>query len=169
MSIELTRTKPVIRCYNKPGIPEDLQARFTAEGLFVADFDTGWSLESEDVPSKKHRSAGGRTFNRIIDISRQGGIGLIRTPNDDDNIITVGEWEPNCATFREVDGTKLKGNQMSRFGLFVPRDGQIYSKLEEAYKKGGQTVDDVPDQEEILKEAIAVLEREGPLRKPAYL
>jgi len=168
MSQKQTGERPVIRCYNKPGIPNDLQARFTAEGLFVADFESGWSLKSSDVPDKDHRPAAGRTFNRIRTISREGGIGLIRTPNDDDEIITVGEWKPDCATFRDVDGIELKGVQMARFGLFVPHD-DLYDRLDDVFDRGGQTVDDVPNQEPLITEALDTLTQNGRLRTPTYL
>lgn len=95
MTASSSSDRPTIRCYNKPGIPADLQARLTAEGLFVADFGTGWSIKSSDVDEKKDRPSAGRTFNRIKTISAHSGLGLIRTPNDRGNIITVGEWEPN--------------------------------------------------------------------------
>ncbi|ANW09669.1 hypothetical protein [Haloarcula hispanica] len=155
-----------IRCYNKPGITTTLQARYTAEGLFIADFDSGWSLSSEQVPSEDHRPAAGRAFNRIMEISRNGGLGVIRTPNDDDEIITVGRWEPNCATFRKANGKELKGIQMSEFGLFVP-DDDLYSDLDSEYHNGNATVGKADV--DLIKTALDVLEREGRLRKPSYL
>ena len=133
-----------------------------------ADFESGWSLKSSDVPDKDHRPAAGRTFNRIRTISREGGIGLIRTPNDDDEIITVGEWKPNCATFRDIDGVELKGVQMARFGLFVPHDG-LYNRLDDVFDRGGQTVDDLPDQEPLITQALDTLAQNGRLRTPTYL
>ena len=168
MSNTSASASPIIRCYNKPGIPADLQARLTAEGLFVADFNSGWSLESSDVDNRDHRPAAGRTFNRIKTISAQGGLGLIRTPNDEDNIITVGEWEPNCATFRDENGVELKGIQMARYGLFVP-DDDLFDDLDKVFQKSGATVDDVPDHEATIIDALKVLEHEGRLRSPADL
>ncbi|WP_226006047.1 hypothetical protein [Natrinema salinisoli] len=167
MSTTLTSDQEVIRCYNKPAISEDLQARLTAEGLFVADYNNGRSLESSAVPDDNRRSAAGLAFNRIETITQEGGIGLIRTPNDDDKIITVGEWKPNCATFKEIDGTQLKGIQMARYGLIVPSD-ELYNKLDGAFDTGGKTVIDVDDYQDTIEKAINTLEREGRLRKPAY-
>lgn len=157
--------RPVIRCYNKPAIPNAVQARLTAEGMFVADYDSGWSLSSQQVSSTDLRPAAGNAFNRIIEISQVGGVGLIRTPNDDDEIITAGEWDPNCATFREVDGTKLKGIQMSQYGLFTPEDPQ-YEDLNEIYSGGGSTVDIAKESESEIREAINDLEYQGRLRSP---
>ncbi len=121
--------RPAIRCYNMPAIPSAVQARLTAEGMFVADYRSGWSLSSAQVESKNHRPAAGNAFNRIIEISQVGGIGLIRTRNDDDQIMTVGEWQPNCVTLREINDTKLKGIQMARYGLITPED-EWYSELD---------------------------------------
>lgn len=167
MSQETASEQPVIRCYNKPGIATDLQARLTAEGLFVADFETGWSLNSEHAPDENRRPAAGRTFNRITTIATQGGLGVIRTPNDDDQIITVGEWRPNCATFREIDGTKLKGIQMARYGLVVPSD-QHYGDLDAVFDPGGQTVNDIPNQKDLITDAITHLKQRGRLRSPTH-
>ncbi len=157
--------KPVIRCYNKPGIPTAVQARLTAEGLFVADYESGWSLSSEQVSDKDHRPAAGNAFNRIIDISHVGGYGLIRTPNDDDKIITVGEWRPNCATFRKIGDVKLKGVQMARYGLVTPEDSH-YEELDAIYTGGSSTVDMAKKNESEIHAAIETLEKQGRLRGP---
>lgn len=157
--------QPIIRCYNKPGIPTSTQARLTAEGLFVADYGSGWSLDSAQVSSKDHRPAAGNAFNRIIDLSHVGGLGTIRTPNDDDKIITIGEWEPNCATLREVDGVKLKGAQMARYGIITPEDPQ-YPDIDEIYSGGSSTVDMAKQSEQLLRETIEDLELQGRLRGP---
>jgi len=166
MSLGDSPNQPVIRCYNKPAIPTDVQARLTAEGLFVADYDSGWSLSAQQVPSADHRPAAGNTFNRIIEISQVGGVGLIRTPNDNDKLIAVGEWEPNCATFREIDGVKLKGIQMARFGLLTPEDSPHYEQVEEIYSSAGATVDNVKENESEIRDAIEALEYQGRLRGP---
>ena len=165
MKSEDTREQPVIRCYNKPAIPNPVQARLTAEGMFVADYHSGWSLSSEQVSDEDHRPAAGNAFNRIIEISQVGGIGIIRTPNDDDQIIAAGEWKPNCATFREIEGTKLKGIQMSRYGLFTPSD-EKYEDLNNVYASSGATVDSVKDSKSVIQEAIEYLEHQGRLRGP---
>lgn len=157
--------QPVIRCYNKPGIPASTQARLTAEGLFVADYGSGWSLDSSQVSSKDHRPAAGNAFNRIMDLSHVGGLGTIRTPNDEDKIITIGEWEPNCATFREVNGVKLKGVQMARYGIITPEDTQ-YSDIDEIYSGSGATVDMARQSEQLLQETIENLRLQGRLRGP---
>ena len=157
--------QPVIRCYNKPGIPASTQARLTAEGLFVADYGSEWSLSSAQVSDKDRRPAAGNAFNRIIDLSHVGGFGTIRTPNDDDEIITIGEWEPNCATFREVDGVKLKGAQMARYGIITPEDSR-YSDIDEIYSGSGATVDMAKQSEQLLKKTIEELEHQGRLRAP---
>lgn len=165
MVLENSLERPVIRCYNMPAIPNAVQARLTAEGMFVADYDSGWSLSSSQVSSKDHRPAAGNAFNRIIEISQVGGVGLIRTPNDDDKIITVGEWQPNCATFRKIDGTKLKGIQMARYGLLTPEDPQ-YGAIDEIYDSGGATVDSAQKSESEIRGAIETLEHQGRLRGP---
>jgi len=157
---------PVIRCYNKPGIPAAVQARLTAEGLFVADYDSGKSLDSAQVSDENRRGAAGNAFNRIIDISHVGGLGLIRTPNDADEIITVGEWEPNCATFRTIAGKQLKGVQMARYGLVTPED-QHYEEPDQIYSGGGSTVDMATDSEATIREAIEYLDTQGRLRSPS--
>lgn len=57
---------------------------------------------------------------------------------------------------------------MARYGLFVPNDDQ-FENLDAVYDCGGQTVDDVPDYEATITEALSVLERDGRLRTTAYL
>ncbi|MDT3433244.1 hypothetical protein [Haloarcula sp. 1CSR25-25] len=168
MNTKKLADKPIIRCYNKPAVPSSVQARLTAEGLFVADYGSGWSLSSAQVPDKNHRPAAGNAFNRIIDISHVGGLGLIRTPNDDDEIITVGEWEPNCATFREIDGVKLKGVQMARYGIITPEDPE-FSSLDSIYDSGSSTVDMAKQSEEEIYETIENLDCQGRLRSPSSL
>ncbi|WP_156105580.1 hypothetical protein [Halobellus rufus] len=157
---------PVIRCYNKPGIPTAIQARLTAEGLFVADYDSGKSLDSAQVPDENRRGAAGSAFNRIIEISHVGGLGVIRTPNDDDDIITVGEWEPNCATIRSIGGKVLKGVQMARYGLLTPEEDH-FEQLDALYSGGSSTVDMATDSEATIREAIEYLETQGRLRSPS--
>ncbi|RLM83661.1 hypothetical protein D3D02_17170 [Halobellus sp. Atlit-38R] len=157
---------PVIRCYNKPGIPPAVQARLTAEGLFVADYDSGKSLDSAQVPDKNRRGAAGSAFNRIIEISHVGGLGVIRTPNDEDEIITVGEWEPNCATLRPIDGKLLKGVQMAHYGLLTPGDDH-FEQLDALYSGGSSTVDMATDNEATIRGAIEYLDIQGRLRSPS--
>lgn len=160
--------QPVIRCYNMPRVPDCVQARLTAEGLFVADYNSGWSLSSAQVSEEKYRPAAGNAFNRIMEISNVGGIGLIRTQNDDDEIITVGEWKSNCATFREINGQKLKGIQMAKYGLITPQDPQFPS-ISEFYSGGASTVDMAKNRESLIRDTIDELESKGRLRQPSYL
>lgn len=57
---------------------------------------------------------------------------------------------------------------MARYGLFIPKD-DLFDDLDQLYHKSGATVDDVPDHEATITEALNVLERNGRFRKPAYL
>lgn len=159
---------PVIRCYNDLGISTAAKARFTSEGTFVADYGSGWSLSSEQVDDADHKSAAGNAFNRIIDLTERGGLGLIRTRTDDEQIISVGEWRPNCGTFREINGTKLKGAQMYRYGLITPDDSPHYTQLDELYQQGGATVVAVENGREAIESALHWLDSVGRLRSPHY-
>jgi hypothetical protein len=174
MSTTNTVEKPVVRCYNDLAVRPNLQSRYTAEGLFVADSGSGRSPQSEDVPGEDHRPATGGAFDRIEEISRRGGIGLIRTSAAGDELVVAGEWAPNCATFREVNrqnGTvvRLTGVQMARFGLLVPGDDH-FSTFEKLYQRTGSgTAVPVTRHEDTIRAAIDGMERTGRLRKPTYL
>lgn len=153
MSVSDNNGRPIVRCYNEPALPHNLQARYSAEGLFVADYGSGRSLDSADV-NENNRSAAGNAFNRIVEISQKGGFGTIRTNNDDDAIIAVGEWMPNCIRFEEFDGKTYKGIQMAQFGLFVPQDGEIYERLDALYNTSGATVVSKPKDAAVIQTAI---------------
>lgn len=165
MCPDVEQTQPVLACYNKPRLSPNLQTRYAADGLLVVDYGTGWSMRSEDVDDPDERSAAGNAFNRLRELSQYGGIGAIRSPNDDDELITVGRWYPNCVTFREEGGIELKGVQMGEYGIFAP-DDPLYKELDVIFNQGGSAVLPVPKHKATLENAFSQLEVEGRLRRP---
>jgi hypothetical protein len=135
--------------------------------MFVADYGSGWSFSSAQVADTDHRPAAGNAFNRLIEISTRGGLGTIKTQNDEDDIIAVGKWFPNCVTLREVEGTRLKGAQMGQYGLLTPGDAR-YEDIEAVYSGGSSTVDVISDERELIVATIDELASQGQLRSPAY-
>jgi len=159
---------PVVRCYNNPGIPESLKTRYTAEGLFVADYESGWSLESEHIADSNRKSAASTAFGEMIDISKYGGYGVLTAPNTE--IITVGEWKPNCMTFRTADKNgkevQLKGIQMSKYALLTSED-DLYDSISDIFTDtGGVTVRSVSDNRDTIKSTLEHLDGQGRIRGP---
>lgn len=156
-----------IACQNN-AVPAASQRQYIARGLWVVDFDTGYSFESSDAPSSG-RGEAGEVFNRFEEASRAGGIGTLRS--DDSRLIAVGRFGTNgiCLLDNVGDSTsKKKGLQFSEYTVLGPGD----PKYEEARDIGGTlggtvaSLKDRGDKRERLEELLDQLEDAGYLRQP---
>ena len=108
-------TEPVaIACQNN-AVPAASQRQYIARGLWVVDFNTGYSFESSHAPSSS-RTEAGEVFNRIEEASQAGGIGTLRS--DDSRLIAVGRFGTNGVCLLDQVGdsdNKKKGVQFSEY------------------------------------------------------
>jgi len=161
-------TEPVaIACQNN-AVPAASQRQYIARGVWVVDFNTGYSFESDHAPSNS-RTEAGEVFNRIEEASRAGGIGTLRS--DDSQLIAVGRLGTNgVCLLDQVGGSnnKKKGLQFSEYTVLGPGD----PGYEEARDIGGTLGGTVAslkgrgNKEQRLKTLIKQLEKAGYLRKP---
>jgi len=156
-----------IACQNN-AVPAASQRQYIARGLWVVDFDTGYSFESSDAPSSGRREAG-EVFNRFEEASRAGGIGTLRS--DDSRLIAVGRFGTNgiCLLDNVGDSTsKKKGLQFSEYTVLGPGDPK-YEKARDIGGTLGGTVASLKgrgDKRERLEELLDQLEEAGYLRQP---
>lgn len=156
----------VIRWYNDSDVvPGLLDTRLTTDGIGYVDYGTGKSFKSSDVTEPDRTSAAGQAFNALEAISERGGIGTMRPGGGD--LITVGEWQPNCLGFHTVpDGPTLKTAQMSVYGVVEPSD-DVHDTLDALFDNGSLTIRHSVDPSPI-ESAMEVLEEEGRLRTPTW-
>jgi hypothetical protein len=161
-------TEPVaIACQNN-AVPAASQRQYIARGLWVVDFNTGYSFESSHAPSSS-RTEAGEVFNRIEEASQAGGIGTLRS--DDSRLIAVGRFGTNGVCLLDQVGnsdSKKKGLQFSEYTVLGPGD----PKYEEARDIGGTLGGTVAslksrgDKEQRLETLLNQVENAGYLRKP---
>lgn len=161
-------TEPVaIACQNN-AVPAASQRQYIARGLWVVDFDTGYSFESGHAPSSS-RTEAGEVFNRIEEASRAGGIGTLRS--DDSRLIAVGRFGTNGVCLLDQVGDsddKKKGLQFSEYTVLGPGD----PKYEEARDIGGTLGGTVAslkgrgEKKQRLESLLQQVEEAGYLRKP---
>lgn len=156
-----------IACQNN-AVPAASQRQYIARGLWVVDFDTGYSFESSDAPSSS-RTEAGEVFNRFEEASQAGGIGTLRS--DDSRLIAVGRFGTNGIRLLDRVGkseNKKKGLQFSEYTVLGPGD----PKYEEARDIGGTLGGTVAslkgrgDKKTRLETLLRQVEEAGYLRKP---
>ncbi len=156
-----------IACQNND-VPSASQRQYIARGLWVVDFNTGYSFESSDAPSSS-RTEAGEVFNRFEEASQAGGIGTLRS--DDSRLIAVGRFGTNGIRLLDRVGdseNKKKGLQFSEYTVLGPGD----PKYEEAREIGGTLGGTVAslkgrgDKKQRLETLLQQVEDAGYLRKP---
>jgi hypothetical protein len=156
-----------IACQNN-AVPAASQRQYIARGLWVVDFDTGYSFESGDAPSSSRPEAG-EVFNRIEEASQAGGIGTLRS--DDSRLIALGRFSTNGICLLDQVGdseTKKKGLQFSEYTVLGPGD----PKYDEAREIGGTlggtvaSLKNRDDKEQRLETLLQQVEDAGYLRTP---
>lgn len=156
-----------IACQNN-AVPAASQRQYIARGLWVVDFNTGYSFESDDAPSSS-RTEAGEVFNRFEEASQGGGIGTLRS--DDSHLIAVGRFSTNGICLLDHVGEsndKKKGLQFSEYTVLGPGD----PKYEEAREIGGTLGGTVAslkgrgDKKQRLETLLQEVEDAGYLRKP---
>ena len=156
-----------IACQNN-AVPDASQRQYIARGLWVVDFNTGYSFESGDAPSSS-RTEAGEVFNRFEEASQAGGIGTLRS--DDSRLIAVGRFGTNGICLLDQVGdseNKKKGLQFSEYTVLGPGD----PKYEEAREIGGTLGGTVAslkgrgDKKQRLEALLQLVEVAGYLQKP---
>lgn len=156
-----------IACQNN-AVPAASQRQYIARGVWVVDFDTGYSFESSDAPSSS-RTEAGEVFNRFEEASQAGGIGTLRS--DDSRLIAIGRFGTSGICLLDHVGdseTKKKGLQFSEYTVLGPGD----PKYEEARDIGGTLGGTVAslkgrgDKKERLERLLQQVEDAGFLRTP---
>jgi len=156
-----------IACQNN-AVPAASQRQYIARGLWVVDFDTGYSFESSDASSSDRREAG-EVFNRFEEASQAGGIGTLRS--DDSRLIAVGRFSTNGICLLNSVGNsknKKKGLQFSEYTVLGPGD-IMYEEAREIGDTLGGTVASLKgrgDKKQRLEKLLQAVENAGYLRKP---
>lgn len=154
--------KSVLRWYNDSDVVRDqLDRRLAVEGIGYVDYGTGRSLDSGD---SDRPTAAGQAFNALETISAYGGKGAVRA--GDDNLITVGRWEPNCLSlYTTSEGRTLKCARMDHYVVIDPAD-EMYQQVDGLFNDGNLTLRHSVDPSPI-EDTLKMLKKEGRLRTPA--